>query len=139
MTDPFGSAYAAILERVTAIYRALDRGDASAVGDNFAKAIVWHRPDGDLRGHDEVAQMLSTRAPDRETAHLVTNLAIEQVPGDASCWKADYALLVFAGTAGLGRWVGILACQDHLVKQGARFLVTKKSSVPLMRPSVAAP
>lgn len=122
--------YADALECVASVYRALDASDGSALIRAFAFDAVWHRPDGDLSGWEQIEAMANSRDTSRTTAHVVGNLALEKT-GDG--WTARYYLTVYAGRDGLGQFVAILSCEDSIIATEDGPKVTSKRSKPLLR------
>lgn len=59
-------------------FRGLDSRNNEAVANLIARKGVWIRQGVALQGPDAVRQALEQRDPERQTAHLVTNLWVEQ-------------------------------------------------------------
>lgn len=124
--------YAEALECVVSVYRALDASNGTALARCFTEDAIWHRPDLDLIGRDQIEAMARDRDPSRTTIHVVGNLTLE---GAGDQWIARYYLTVFAGREGIGGLVGILSCEDQILATNSGPLVAEKSSRPLLRPN----
>lgn len=120
--------YAAALELIVRVYRALDQSEGATLAKHFVVDPEWHRPEGVLKSRREIHQMAETRDPSRQTAHLVSNLAIEQTATGLRC---QYQLTVYASAEKTGSVLaGILDCDDLLVENPEGLLVRSKRSAP---------
>lgn len=121
--------YAAALELIVRVYRALDQRDGATLAGHFVSDPEWHRPDGVLSSRDAIRSMVDARDPARKSAHLVSNLTIEQTSTGLRC---HYQLTVYLSAEDtVPALAGILDCDDLLEESSNGLLVRSKRSAPL--------
>lgn len=121
--------YSAALELIVRVYRALDQSDGAALADRFVSDPEWHRPDGVLSSRDAIRAMADSRDPERKSAHLVSNLTVEQTSSGLRC---QYLITVYLSTEDTGpALAGILNCDDLLEESADGLLVRSKRTAPL--------
>ena len=133
MTTPDLHAIAAVVYRFFAGLDARDHGACAAL---MAHDGVWHRQGAELVGPTAVLAALERRDPARQTAHLVTNLWIEDA--DASQARVRFYLSAHEvridadGRAGPVQLAGLRDCTDELVRQDGQWRIRSKTSRRLL-------
>ena len=87
-TPPDGDLLAAFAcqQVVARMSSAFDAGDYDAGLAHYAPDAVWHRPDGVLRGIDQVRTYYAGRAPSLVICHVLTNFVVDfDAAGVATC------------------------------------------------------
>ena len=113
-------------------FGALDRRDHQATAQLVAKGGTWQRQGADLVGPDAVLAALEKRDPKRQTAHVVTNLWIEQA-SDTSArvrfYMSAYETLAGEdGKHGAPHFHGVRDCTDDLVREDGQWKIWWKKS-----------
>lgn len=124
---------------VAVVYRffsGLDRRDNEAVAGLMADDGVWKRQGTELVGPDAVRAALAQRDPRRQTAHIVSNLWIEQATPDSArvrFYMTAYETLTSPdGVVGEPRMLGVRDCVDELVRVGGAWRIARKQSRRLL-------
>lgn len=98
----------------------------------IARDGVWNRAGIELTGPDGVLAALDKRDPKRQTAHIVTNLFLE----DATETTARVRFYMSAyethnsedGKPGAPQFLGVRACIDELVMEDGQWRIQSKTS-----------
>ena len=122
----------ALVAVVYRFFNGLDRRDNEAVAGLMAEGGTWHRQGTALVGPAAVRAALEKRDPLRQTAHLVSNLWIEQAtPSTARLrfYMTAYETVTQAdGSVSEPRMLGVRDCVDDLVLADGAWRIDSKQS-----------
>ena len=115
-------------------FRALDSRDNDVVVSLFARDGVWVRQGISLLGPEAVRAALEQRDPARHTAHLVTNLRVEQATEGTA--RVRFYMTAFETTASnpASQMLGVRDSVDDLVLQEGHWRIARKESRRLLPP-----
>lgn len=129
MTSHEYNTIAAVVYR---FFAGLDTRQHAASASLIAKHGVWNRAGTELTGPNAVLAALDKRDPKRQTAHIVTNLFVE----DATDTTARVRFYISAyethagddGKPGAPQFLGVRACIDELVMEDGQWRIQSKTS-----------
>jgi hypothetical protein len=129
MTTQDTNALASVVYR---FFSGLDCRDHRGAAALIAKDGVWHRQGSALVGPVVVLEALEKRDPKRQTAHLVTNLWVEQASAASARLRfyltAYETLRAADGTVGAPQMLGVRDCTDELVLEDGHWRIASKTS-----------
>lgn len=114
----------------------LDRRDHAATSRLMAAQGTWQRQGTDLVGPAAVLAALEERDPGRQTAHLVSNLWVEQASASSArlrYYMSAYETVTAAdGSVSAPRMLGVRDCTDELVLEEGKWRIWWKKSCRLL-------
>lgn len=124
--------YNTIAAVVYRFFAGLDTRNHTASAALMARNGIWNRQGTELVGPDAVLAALEKRDPKRQTAHIVTNLWIEDATDSTACvrfYMSAYETQTGAdGKPGAPQFLGVRACVDELVKEEGQWRIRSKTS-----------
>lgn len=113
-------------------FAGLDTRDHASSAALMAKNGIWNRQGNELAGPAAVLAALEKRDPKRQTAHIVTNLWVEDATATSArvgfYMSAFEALTGDDGQPGAPQFLGVRACIDELIKEGDDWRIQMKTS-----------
>lgn len=129
MTSHDFNTIAAVVYR---FFAGLDTRDHAASAALMAENGIWNRQGNELAGSAAVLAALEKRDPKRQTAHIVTNLWIEDATANTArvrFYMSAYEIQTGNdGQTGAPQFLGVRACIDELVKEGDQWRILMKTS-----------
>lgn len=129
MTLPDTSTLSSVVHR---FFRGLDTRDHDNVAQLFAREGIWVRQGTPLTGPEAIRAALERRDPARGTAHLVTNLWIEQAMPTSA--RVRFYLTAYENRPGEDtlHMHGIRDCLDELLLEDGEWRIGRKTSRQLL-------
>ncbi len=130
MTPPDTSTLASL---VYGFFRGLDLRDDESVARIFAREGTWMRQGTPLTGPDAIRAALAQRDPARGTAHLVTNLWVEQATAERA--RVRFYLTAYETRPGDEDTLhlhGTRDCLDEFVLEDGAWRIWRKTSKQLL-------
>lgn len=129
----------AIRAVATGFFAALDRFEDKRILELVTEDIEWVRPGGAVRGRAAVGAVLTQRARDRATRHLLSN--VDVILADANSARVRYDVLVFDSGAGtplvtprmLAGPSVLLSGEDTFVLQAENWQIKRKQAEALFQ------
>lgn len=115
-------------------FRGLDSRDNDAVASLFARDGVWVRQGIPLQGPDAVRVALEQRDPGRHTAHLVTNLWVEQATENTARVRFYMTAFETTQTASTPQMLGVRDSVDDFVLEEGGWRIARKESRRMLPP-----
>lgn len=106
----------------------LDRRDHQTTAELMAGDGTWERQGTRLVGPQAVLEALAQRDPRRRTAHLVTNLWIEQATPTSARLRYYMTAYETSDVASQPKMLGVRDCTDDLVLEDGRWRIQWKKS-----------
>ncbi|MBB5215305.1 nuclear transport factor 2 family protein [Parapusillimonas granuli] len=115
-------------------FAGLDNRDNKAVAALMARDGVWVRQGSELQGQAAVQKALETRDPQRYTAHIVTNLWVENVTPTTA--RVRFYMTAYEMRSGLEKpeFLGTRDCVDDLRLEEGGWRILRKESRRIMPP-----
>lgn len=115
-------------------FRGLDARDNEAVAGLMAREGVWMRQGTALQGPEAVRTALEKRDPARHTAHVVTNLWIEQATENTA--RVRFYMTAFESRADAPepQMLGVRDSVDELVLEDGNWRIARKESRRILPP-----
>ena len=124
--------YNALAAVVYRFFAGLDTRDHAAAAALMASNGIWNRQGKALVGPAEVMAALERRDPKRQTAHVVTNLWIEEATESTA--RVRFYMSAYEthtgpdGKPGEPQFLGVRSCTDELIKEGGEWRIQSKTS-----------
>lgn len=122
--------YSEILNLTSAFYVALDTRDYDSASYIFNENGVWHRPTGDVKGRENISNLLTSRDDNRVTSHQVNNLSIIN---NGSEIISEYYLTVYSNQTEKLNPTVILFMQDTWIKSDGEWSILSKKGKDFIR------
>lgn len=106
----------------------LDRRDHQTTAELMAREGTWERQGARLVGPQAVLEALAQRDPRRQTAHLVTNLWVEQATPTSARLRFYMTAYETSDSAGQAKMLGVRDCTDDLVLEDGHWRIQWKKS-----------
>ncbi len=129
MTLPDTPVLASIVYK---FFRGLDTRDNEGVARLFALEGVWVRQGTPLTGPDAIRAALEQRDPARGTAHLITNLWLDQATTTSA--RVRFYLTAYETPPGIDtlHLHGTRDCLDEFILEAGEWRIWRKTSTPLL-------
>jgi len=131
MSNPDINTLASIVHQ---FFRGLDGRDNEAVAALMAREGVWVRQGVELKGPQAVLQALQARDPQRQTAHLVSNLWVENATPTSA--RVRFYMTAFETRPGVEKpeMLGVRDSRDDLVLEDGHWRIARKESRRIVPP-----
>lgn len=131
MSNPDLNTLASVVYK---FFRGLDNRDNEAVAALMARDGVWVRQGSELKGPQAVLEAVQARDPQRQTAHIVSNLWVENATATSA--RVRFYMTAFETRPGAEKpeMLGVRDSVDDLVLEDGQWRIARKESRRFLPP-----